>query len=89
MEKTTPVKKSKISRLPWKFETKSIVLKKSGFDQFVRDIERRLCKDLNKELDQVHLSLKQALDERDAFAKENTKMKQKISSARKVLKDGD
>ncbi len=77
--------KSSIRRIPWTYEGKKVVIKKSEWNEHVLEIERRLCKDLNKELDSVHLLLKKVLDERDALAKQNALFKSKITEARKTL----
>lgn len=88
METNNPVKSSSSNnarRLPWKYEGKKIVIKKSEWNDHVLEIENRLCKDLNRELDSAHASLKKVLDERDALAKENAILRSRMSEARKAL----
>lgn len=81
----TPSKK-KTLRLPWKYEEKKLVVKKSEWNAFVLEIEERLCADLNKELDQTHRMLKTALDERDRYRKQFEESRSKMKEARRVLR---
>jgi regulator of replication initiation timing len=73
-------------RLPWKYEGKKVVIKKSEWSTFVEDVERRLCSDLNKEIENTNRSLKQVLDERDKLALENRDLKATITEVRKCVR---
>ena len=75
-----------IKRLPWKFEGKKHVVRKSEWNEFVADIEKRLVADLNRELEVTNKQLAEALDKVDSLKAQLLEANQTIQVVRKAVK---
>jgi hypothetical protein len=75
-----------VKRLPWKFEDKKIVLRKSEWNKHVLDIEAALCKDLNQEIETTNTQLANALNTIDKLNTELALYKGMVREVRRVTK---
>lgn len=75
-----------VKRLPWKFEDKKIVLRKSKWNKHVLDIEAALCKDLNQEIETTNTQLANALNTIDKLNTELALYKGMVREVRRVTK---
>ena len=75
-----------VKRLPWKFEGKKVVLRKSEWNQHVLEIEAALCKDLNQEIETTNRQLADALNTIDKLNTELSLYKGMVREVRRVTK---
>lgn len=92
--KAVAVKEQKLAQKPvqelkipeWPFSRRSETLQQADWPKLYKKIRDKAIKQLEKELDDAHLTIKDLLDQRDALQNGGASALQKINQATEIIK---